>query len=507
MTVEQQRRAAIFPPGIDGAALLHRTRHSAWTLPGGWRGDEPLAGSAYRRAITAPSPLLFAVTYLGRYLREQSSGQMSFSPFHLELCAAARRWPAAEPFRDVWVAPRGAAKTTWLFLVLPLWALAHGHRRFFLAFSLTAEQAQGQLANLRMELDSNDLLLSDFPELAPKRIRGARNTASTVVASGATIAARGLGASTLGIRSGTDRPDLIVGDDLEPDAADHTPAAKDKILSRVVDSILPMGSRSTVVQLAGTTTMHGSLIHDAVRAATGGPVAPWISGHEFRARYFPPVLDDEHGRRSLWPQRWSLAELDEMAARHPQSFALNMANRPEEAGARGYWRRELIRYNPRRPIVRRILYADVAMTQNARSDQTALVLLGLTADGRHAVVEHAELGRITGMELRERMYALTGAHARTLREWWIEANQGGDRWREIVSPLPSGVRLHTEHVGGSKRSRIEVALSHYQRGAVEHREPLTALEEQMLAWTPAATKDDGLDALAGALRRAFPGVA
>lgn len=500
MTVEQRRRGIEWPPGVDPGALLRPLRHSAWTLRGA-------GGAQYRRAVTAASPLLFSICYLGRYLRQQDSGVMSFSSFHLDLCGAARRWVAPLPARDVWVAPRGAAKTTWLFLALPLWALAHGHRRSFLAFSLTAEQAQGHLANLRMELDANELLLHDFPELAPRRVRGARNTAATVVSSGATIAARGLGASTLGYRSGTDRPDLIVGDDLEPDSADHTIAARDKILARVTDSILPMGTRSTVVQLAGTTTMHGSLIHDAVRDALGERRAAWLHAHEFTSRYYPPVLDDEHGRRSLWPARWSLDELDAMRERSPQAYALNMANRPEQAGARGYWRRELIRYDPRLPVVRRVLYADVAMTQNVRSDQTALVLVGVTADGRRAVVEHAELGRITGLELRERMHEVTAAHPRTLREWWVETNQGGDRWREILSPTPPGVVLHTEHVGGSKRSRIEVALSHYQRGAVVHGGPLTALEEQMLAWTPAATADDGLDALAGALRRAFPAAA
>lgn len=503
MTATQQGEA-VFPPGIDGGALLRATRHNAWTMPGGWgwHDGEALPGTAYRRAITAPSPLLFAVTYLGRYLRGQHDGRMSFSPFHLELCAAARRWPAPAPVRDVWVAPRGAAKTTWLFLALPLWALAHGHRRSFLAFSLTAEQAELHLANLRAELAENDLLRADFPELAPRR--GA-NTKRTILTGGASIAARGLGGAVLGFRQGAERPDLIVGDDLEPDAADHTPAARDKILSRVTDSILPMGARHTVVQIAGTTTMHGSLIHDAVRAALGERTAPWISQHGFRPRYFPPVLDDEHGRRSLWPQRWSLEELDEQRRRHPQSYALNMANRPEQAGARGYWSRELIRYNPRRTIVRRVLYADVAMTQRARSDQTALVLVGVTADGRHAVVEHAELARLEGLALRERMWAITGAYPGTLREWVVEGNQGADRWREILAPVPEGVTLDLEHVRGHKADRIQVALRHYQRRAVEHAAPLTALEEQMLAWTPAASADDGLDALAGALRRVFPG--
>lgn len=496
--------AILFPDGVDGAPVLRPLRHSAW------RAAPQLGGAVYRREVTHDSPLRFALTYLPHYLRDRHTGVIALADAHLDMARAALRWTRPEPCRDAWVLPRGAGKTVWLFLVLPLWALAHGHRRHFLAFSLTGAQAEGHLANLRAELASNELLLADFPELARRRGPGASDTKRTVTVSGAAIAARGLGGTALGIRSGADRPDLIVGDDLQPDYAHHTPEQKRKIEAMLTGSILPMGDRTTVAQVAGTTTMPGCLMHDVVRAALPATdrehrVAPWIAEHGFESHYYPAILDEgTAAERSLWPQRWTLEELHAMRAGAPQDYALNYANRPETAGVAGYWRRELIRYDPRVEVTRRILYADVAMTQRAKSDQTALVLLGVDRAGRRAVVEHAELGRIDGLELRERMWALTGAHRGTLKEWLVEGNQGGDRWRELLSPVPSGVSLDVEHVSGSKRSRIEAALAHYQRGAVVHRAPLTALEEQMLAWTPAATADDGLDALAGALRRAFP---
>lgn len=497
----------IFPTGVDGRRILQPLTHSAW------RAAPDVGGSAYRRAVTRDSPLRFALTYLPHYLRDRHTGLIALSPAHMAMAAAAQRWMKPEPARDAWVLPRATGKTVWLFLILPLWALAHGHRRFFLAFALTGEQAEGHLSNLRHELAANDLLLADFPELVRRRGPGASDTKRTVTVSGATIAARGLGGTALGIRSGVDRPDLIVGDDLQPGPERHTPERKAQIEEALTSSILPMGDRTTVTQLAGTTTMVGCLMHDVVRAALPAGdrehrVAPWIGAHGFVPHYWPAILDEgTPDERSLWPQRWSLADLHAHRERAPQDFALNMSNRPEESASRGYWTRELIRYDPRVTIVRRILYADPAMTQNARSDQTALVLLGLDRSGRVAVVEHAELGRIEGTMLRDRMWALTEAHRGTLKEWVIESNQGGERWREIVAPVPSGVTLDLEHVAGHKRSRIEAALAHYQRRAVVHRAPLTSLEEQMLAWTPAATRDDGLDALAGALRRAFPAVA
>ena len=97
---------------------------------------------------------------------------MSFSEAHLDLDGAIGQWATPAAQHVAWVLPRGGAKSTWLFLIGPAWALAHGHRRFFLAFSLTAGQAEAHLENLRAELDGpmrNELLLADFPELAPKR--------------------------------------------------------------------------------------------------------------------------------------------------------------------------------------------------------------------------------------------------------------------------------------------------------------------------------------------------
>lgn len=494
--------AIVFPPDVDGLDYLRPLRHSAWRAAG-------VDGAAYRRAVTADCPVRFALTYLPRAVTDRHSGVVSFSEAHLALADMALGWRTPTPGLDGVVLPRGGGKSTWLLRVLPLWALAHGHRRYVLAVSLTSEQAELHLAAIRHDLATNALLLHDFPELRSRRGPGSSSTKRTVTVGGAALAARGLGGTFLGLKSDDDRPDLIIGDDLQPPPAKHTPARKRAIESDVVSALLPMGDRTTRTVLAGTTTMHGCLMHDVVRAALpandpGRQAAPWIAAHGLRPHHWPAILDEGGpGERSVWPSRWSLDELRDQRDRAPQDFALNMSCRPEEAGDRGYWRRDLLVYNPRREIVRRVLYADVAVTNNRRSDLTALVLVGLDRTGRRAVVEYAEAGRWWGRDLLDRMWQLTEAMPGTLREWVVETNQGGDRWREILSPLPPGVQLDTEHVSGSKRSRIEAALAHYQRGAVEHAMPQSQLEEQMLAWTPAADEDDLLDALAGGLRRVF----
>src|SRR5579859_2430714 len=98
-----------------------------------------------RVALTKYDPLLFALTYLSHHMYSvETRNKLSFAEFHLDLLEQAKEWveEAREPrdHRDAYVAPRGCGKSTWLFLLLPVWAAAHKHVKFIVAFSDSAEQ-------------------------------------------------------------------------------------------------------------------------------------------------------------------------------------------------------------------------------------------------------------------------------------------------------------------------------------------------------------------------------
>jgi hypothetical protein len=497
VSVREHQRAAPpgFPPGVDGRRLLMATQHSAWR-------HEGLAGARYRRRETRHSPLMFAVTYLGHRLRQQDTGLMSFAQFHLDLAEAAARWADPVPARDAWVGPRGLGKTEWLFLALPLWAISHGHRRFFLAVSYSRDQAIGHLANLRMEIDENGLLRHDFPELEPKRVRGARNTATTVVASGATIAARGLGETALGIRVGTARPDLIVGDDLEPSETNYGPEAKVKLQRKLTDGVLPMGARHAVVQLTGTVTMRGSMIHDVVRTAKGEAFTggEWVQQKGFTPRYYPPINPDGS---TVWAQRWTAEELRAQEDADPREYGLNMRNDPHATDDISWWTPDLFTYDQRFPTVARVIHLDVATTRNRGSDFTVLAQVGRDASGLRACVERVEWGQWDLDETRNKIHDFC-APLRRLPLVQVEGNQGGDTWLRSLAPWPEGVEYKVVHARGNKeRVRIARAHNHYKRRAVVHAYPMPELEAELCSW-PRARHDDVPDAVAGALAWAFP---
>lgn len=480
------------------------------------------SSSKHRRLWTRDSPLRFALTYLDHHLVLQDSDPplVTFNEMHLALCRAAKRWREPRRWREAWVGPRSVGKSSWAFLALPLWALAHGHRAYFMAFSATTAMAQAQLANLRYELASNELLLQDYPELRPRKGWGGSNTKATVVANGGTIAAAGLGENMLGRKSGANRPDLIIADDIEKMDEAMTDREKREIILGIVGGIIPMSSPQAAIGIFGTTTSYGSVVHDLAEHARGRERVSWVANSEITPRLFPGIrIDPDTGQeRSLWPERWALTEthLGEWLRRTPdgetpdefkRNFLLDPT--PFGDGAGSFWRPELIVHKDasRVPgIVEHVLYLDVATTVSRSADQTAAVIVGRHPGYLYATVEYAEAWRIGDDDIRRRVHNLVRNHP-TVRTVIVENNQGGDLWRGVLDPkwepLPNSVKLLTEHVRGTKRDRVVLARQHYERGVVFHTAEFTDLERQMVMF-PTAKNDDLVDALTGALRWAFP---
>ncbi len=185
-----------------------------------------------RRALTQCDPLLFALVYLPHHLKTVLPGDadgavLSFADFHLDLAREARGWvrPVTDVRgpRDCYVAPRSAGKSTWCFLLLPMWAAAHGHERFIAAFADSATQAEIHLMTFRQELENNELLRQDFPELCKPAAKLRSNSDGGesglslkdnqnmyIAQSGFVFAARGVDTKTLGLKVGDRRPDMIL---------------------------------------------------------------------------------------------------------------------------------------------------------------------------------------------------------------------------------------------------------------------------------------------------------
>lgn len=208
--------------------------------------------------------MLFALLYLPDSLRFEDQPS-SLAQFHIDLAEHGKTWINGQSSRHAWIAPRQSGKTTWIFLLLPMWAAAHGHIKFIAAFSDSEDQATTHLDTFKKELDSNELLRKDYPELCTPKMGAnvkryvSQSKAKIEQANGFVFVAKGIDAKSLGLKVGNKRPDLILLDDIEPPESNYSLNEVEKRRRTVLDAAFYL-SHQCHIELVGTTTMSGSLI-------------------------------------------------------------------------------------------------------------------------------------------------------------------------------------------------------------------------------------------------------
>ncbi len=459
-----------------------------------------------RIGATVNRPLLFAWIYLRHHLRDHN-GEVTFSQFHLDLARYAAAWmaPVDEPgsARDAWIAPRSCGKSTWLFLILPMWAAAHGHKKFAAAFAHSGPQAEQHLSTFRNELDTNELLRADFPDLCAPKMRERGQTVAdhhkqTTRRNGFTFAARGIDEGVLGMKVEETRPDLIILDDIEPDEATYSLYQVGKRRGTLLDAVLPINVRAHVV-LAGTTTIAGGIVHQLVKRALGedgDEPEEWIEAERFTIRYYDAIVTTDAGdEASIWPEKWSLEYLQSI--RHTRSYAKNMANRPVSADG-AYWDEGDLHDAGELFTTRRLLSLDPATTTKQRSDFTGAAVLGLVPGiPRRAVVERTWRVKLVGEDPRRWVLTQLAADP-AISVVLVETNQGGEHWHTILHDLPA--KLAVVHNSEPKDVRAAQLLSACQRRLVLLRGRQQAFRDEALAY-PNTAHDDVVDAVGNGARR------
>jgi phage terminase large subunit-like protein len=401
---------------------------------------------------------------------------------------------------DVWrrafIAPRSSAKTTTWFLIAPLWGAAHGHIKFVAAFADSGPQAEIHLDTFKRELEANQLLRTDFPELCAPAI-GERsrlisnNKTMTIRENDFVFAAKGADASSLGLKVRNRRPDVIILDDIEPDASSYSLHLAEKRKNTLINSILPLNRNARVIW-SGTVTMEGSLIHQLVKTRTrpGEDVASWITDEGFDVSYYPAILTGNDGEEvSLWPDKWPVDELQ--AIRRTPSFALNFMNSP--VGDGGAWSVDDIAIKPSETYLRTIISVDPAVTKKNTSDFTGVALLGYNREGqkRRVTVRRVWKVKLSPRDLRHKVAAILLEFPEVVI-LLVETNQGGDTWADILGGL--GPRFREIKQSVKKEQRAVTLLNGYQKREVVHAEPLPQLDEELLAH-PNGLNDDLIDAV------------
>lgn len=459
-----------------------------------------------RMLLTAADPMAFALIYLPHHLKDQK-GDITIAKVHLDWAEQAKRW-MIQPCetRDANIAPRNTGKSTWHFLILPMWAAAHGWKKFAAAFASAGIQAEEHLKTFKAELDNNKLLRDDFPMLTSpaKRERGqsvSDNRSMIVQNNGFAFAARGIDAANLGLKVGAVRPDLIIFDDVEPDEANYSAYQAGKRLGTLVDAILPMNFQATVI-FVGTVTMAGGITHQLVKSVmTKETPEEWIIDENVKVHYYAPIIFDEDGNEvSIWPEKWSIAYLQRH--RHERSFAKNFLNLPVSTEGE-YWTDSDFRYGPITGITSTMIAVDGAVTTKKSSDFTGLANIayrpgrrgkGAVADTLpKCLIQDVQQVKLTNEPLRRKVLTMMTQSPTPVTLIYVEVNQGGELWLSVFHDMPCRVEVKVNTI--NKEVRASRLLAWYQRFYVQHLKKLAAVEEQMKAY-PGVLHDDMLDAVA-----------
>ncbi len=271
-----------------------------------------------RKSRASKDLAFFGKTYFPHYISSPCSA------LHDYIC---ERYPATifkaiesgEGDRQADAAPRGNAKSTWVSLILALWCGAFKYRSFPLIVSDTAAQAEDFLQFIRAELEMNERLAQDFPDLC-----GAGRTwrADVIVTrNGVKIRGVGSGQKLRGMRHGSKRPDLVICDDLENDEAVESPDQRKKIERWFFKALMKIGQRNTVTIVIGTILHYDSLLSNLL-------AKPGWKGRKFRS-----VL--KYSPFPLW-ERWETIYVDIPADRgdakeEPKEIAAKRADQFYEA--------------------------------------------------------------------------------------------------------------------------------------------------------------------------------
>jgi phage terminase large subunit-like protein len=158
-------------------------------------------------------------------------------------------------------------------------------------------------------------------------------------------------------------------------------------------------------------------------------------------------------------------------------------------------------------LARVVVSVDPAVSANAESDMTGIIVAGQDVNGICYVLQDAT-DRYTPEGWAAKAVELYNLYAAD--RIVAERNQGGDMVRYTFKSVDETIPIKLVHASRGKFARAEPVSALYERGRVKHGKGLDLLEDQLVQWEPLGSigSPDRLDALVWAITElALKGVA
>lgn len=441
-------------------------------------------------------PLAFANVTMSHHMTDQATGDKLNSPaFHSEITEAYM----TEQFVG-FAAPRNHAKSTVTTLFYILYCILFERKRHVVVISSTEDMAVRFLRRIKEELESNKWILWAF---GPQRSEKWSET-EIRLANGAVVHAKGRGAQLRGLINGSDRPDLIVCDDLEDDEMVRSELRRMDLESWFNGTVLP-----TLAPKVGQCIVIGTILHmdSLLNRIVNQGFYP-----EFKTKVFSAIKDDD---TSLWPERFPIEVLNKIknsyiAREQLAQFFMEWMNNPvpqENATFQTFTYFDKQKEYPQNPLVELTVDLGGGSTKKG-ADDAAFVVTASDEKNTLYVVDYVsdKMGTDTD-RIIDTIFDLDNKyHPSVIR---IEKTTATNF---LISPLekrmlserhflnvdyvapPKGSGDRRGNMSDAKYQRIAAMASPMRLGAIRIQKWMTKLVEQLTMF-PRAKHDDVADAL------------
>jgi predicted phage terminase large subunit-like protein len=183
--------------------------------------------------------------------------------FHEELSGLLMKMTEKRGSKTAIAAPRDSAKSTIVSLEYVIYCICYKLESYIVIISNSKDQAIGFLRDVKHELESNERLFQDFPEVCDRQIKPKPSPwkeGEILTPNNVKVTALGTDQEMRGRRNKKDRPTLIILDDIETSEPIQNPENINRLEDWLTKSVLKAGTNITNIVYIGTIHHYDSLL-------------------------------------------------------------------------------------------------------------------------------------------------------------------------------------------------------------------------------------------------------
>ncbi len=403
------------------------------------------------------------------------------------------------------LAPRGFGKTSIVNLAYPTRKILTRETKFFVPIGSSATNAILQGDNLKRELLSNTMIAKVFWPIKSDTF----SKEQWITANGTMVMPRGRGQAIRGLLFGNNRPDDIVGDDMEDPEEVRNELRRDDTMDwwlADVRNSVDRPSKNWRVGAIGTLLHEDSLLANMSTDKNCESVRLSLCTESYKSNW-PEFASDEdikdlvnsfkaHGKLDMFYREY----MNIPAATEDASFKQSYFQEYHEGSQD---------FQDEIPEIENIVIGDPAKTAKMQSADSAIVGLGINLKRRKIYVRDVVKGKMYPDEFTKTMIDM-GLHFRkgggfcrilapevvTLNEWIVKPIKDAMTERGVVFQILELKAQGAKGMVESKDARIGALAQYYRSGWFYHNPTCCAPLEQQLISFPRSKMRDLMDALA-----------